>query len=158
MSGGAAGIRRAGPGDLDDLVELWLAVARHHAELDPSFALRPDARAEARRLLSRELDDPDAAAWLAGGDPPAGFCIARVDHAPPIHEETRRAEVTDLGVRPEVRRRGLGRALAEAAVGWARERGVARLEVRVAVANPEGQAFWRAVGFGEFVDVLHRRL
>jgi hypothetical protein len=33
-----------------------------------------------------------------------------------------------------------------------------RVEVRVAARNAEGQAFWRALGFGDFVDVLDRRL
>jgi len=150
-------VRRAGVAELDALVELWLEVARHHQDLDPYFRLRPDARDEARQLLARELADPDAAAFVAG-DPAAGFCIVRVDQAPPIHEETGRAEITDLGVRPGARRAGLGRALVGEAMAWARERGVERVEIRVAAANSEGQAFWRAVGFGDFMDVLHRRL
>jgi len=157
--GGAGGpaIRRAGPDDLDVLVELWLEMARHHQDLDPYFRLRPDARGAARRLLVRELGDPDAAAWLAG-DPPQGFCIVRIDRAPPIQEEVERAEITDLGVRPGARRGGLGRGLVEAALDWVRERGVSRVEIRVAERNAEGQAFWRALGFGDFMDILQRGL
>lgn len=156
--GRAPAVWRAGPADLDTLCELWLEVARHHARLDSWFGLQPGARDEVRRLLAAELGDPDAAAWLAGDGAAEGFCIARIDRAPPIHEETLRGEITDLGVRPAARRRGLGRALAEAALGWVRERGVAHVEVRVMVANLEGQGFWRALGFGEFMDVLLRRL
>jgi GNAT superfamily N-acetyltransferase len=72
--------------------------------------------------------------------------------------EAARAEIADLGVRAGSRRRGNGRALAEQALLWARSRGAERLEVRVAARNPEGQAFWRALGYEAFVDVLHRRL
>ena len=36
--------------------------------------------------------------------------------------------------------------------------GATRVEVRVAAYNDAGQAFWRAQGFGDFMDVLHRRL
>jgi GNAT superfamily N-acetyltransferase len=61
-------------------------------------------------------------------------------------------------VRPAARRRGLGRSLAEAALAWARARGVTRVEVRVAAGNAEGQAFWRSLRFGDLVDVLQRRL
>ena len=75
-----------------------------------------------------------------------------------MFRESPRAEITDLFVRPEVRRGGVGRALVDAAIAWLVEFGVRRVEVRVLRANPEGQAFWRALGFGEFVDVLHRRL
>jgi GNAT superfamily N-acetyltransferase len=56
------------------------------------------------------------------------------------------------------RRCGLGCALVAEALAWARERGAARVEVRVGARNPEAQAFWRAQGFGDFVDVLDRRL
>jgi len=56
------------------------------------------------------------------------------------------------------RRRGVGRALAERALLWVEEQGVERCEVRVADANVEGQRFWRALGFGDLMDVLQRRL
>ena len=51
-----------------------------------------------------------------------------------------------------------GPALVERALGWVEERGVERCEVRVASLNAEGQAFWRSIGFGDLMDVLHRRL
>ena len=61
-------------------------------------------------------------------------------------------------MRAGARRRGIGSALARAALAWVRERGVARVEVRVAARNPEGQGFWRAQGFSDWMDVLERRL
>jgi len=78
--------------------------------------------------------------------------------APASLAETGRVSITELFVRDSGRRSGLGRALAEAAFAWAKERGAERVEVRVAVRNAAGQGFWRALGFGDFVDVLHRRL
>ena len=109
--------------------------------------------------LLASLRDADTVVWLAEVDgTPVGFCSVRIDVAPPIHEEVERAEITDLWVAPAQRRQGLGRELVGAALAWARERNVSRVEVRVATSNPEGQAFWRALGFGDFVDVLHRRL
>jgi ribosomal protein S18 acetylase RimI-like enzyme len=138
---------------------LWLAIGDHHAGLGPAFAMRAGAESEARELLRALLRDPDTAAFLYEEAGRAlGLCIARVDQAPPIAVETERGEITDLGVDPAVRRRGIGRALVEAALAWIGGRGVRRLEVRVAVRNPEGQAFWRALGFGDLVDVLERRL
>ena len=88
----------------------------------------------------------------------SGLCIARVDRAPPIHLETCRGEITDLFVRASKRRRGVGRALLGAALAWVKQRGASRIEVRVAATNPEALAFWRASGFADFMDVLHRPL
>lgn len=152
-------LRRAGTRDVGPVAQLWISLTEHHAREDPLYALRPGAEQEVRRLLLATLRDEDAAIWLAEQDGAAqGFCAARIDAAPPIHDETLRAEITDLWVEPSARRRGLGRALVETALAWVAEQEVARVEVRVATRNAEGQGFWRALGFGDFVDVLHRRL
>jgi ribosomal protein S18 acetylase RimI-like enzyme len=152
-------VRRAEARDLEAVTALWLAIGAHHAGLGPAFGLRPDAAPEARELLRAQLRDPDTAAFLYEEDGHAlGLCLARVDRAPPIGVEDARAEISDLGVEPARRRRGIGRLLVERAQGWIRERGADRVEVRVAVRNAEGQAFWRALGFADLVDVLERRL
>jgi len=110
-------------------------------------------------LLAAILRDPDAAIFVCERDGALlGFCTVRIDCAPPIQIEVERAEITDLMVSGPERRRGVGRALAERALGWVKERGVERCEVRVASRNSEGQRFWRSVGFGDLMDVLQRRL
>lgn len=110
------------------------------------------------RLLA-ELADPDRAifVWEAGGEL-AGFCSAAVAEEPGIAETGARAHIEDLYVREAARGGGVGRALAEAVLGWARERGAASVEVRVAAANREGRDFWRALSFGDWMDVLERPL
>ena len=151
--------RRATHDDLAVVTALWIQLTDHHAAIDPHFALRPGAEAEARRLLEAQLRDPDTAIFVAG-DPerPDAFAIACVRRAPPIHPETCRAEITDLYVSPARRRRGCGRALVAAAIRWARERGAERVETHVSPRNPEAQAFWRSEGYGVHMHVLHRRL
>ena len=86
------------------------------------------------------------------------MAIARSARAAGVALEDERAEISDLWVDPEARRRGIGRALVDASLAWVRQRGVVRVSVRVAVANAEGQAFWRALGFDDLLDVLQRRL
>ena len=87
-----------------------------------------------------------------------GFCAVRIDRAPPILVEVERAQITDLFVVESLRRKGLARALVASALEWVRARRVGRIEVRVVRGNPEGQAFWRSLGFSDLMDVLHRRL
>jgi len=110
-------------------------------------------------LLEATLRDPEAAIFVCERDGALlGFCSVRIDRAPPIQLEVRRAEITDLIVLANERRRGLGRRLVERALAWVVERGVERCEVRVASLNDEGQQFWRSLGFGDLMDVLQRRL
>jgi len=152
-------LRRASSGDVETLRELWVDLTGHHARSDALYEVRSGAAPEIERLLRAELHHPDAATWLAEEDGRVlGFCSARIDVAPPIHEEVERAQISDLWVVPEGRRRGVGGELVRTALHWIEGRGVSRVEVRVATTNGEGQAFWRAQGFGDFMDVLHRRL
>jgi ribosomal protein S18 acetylase RimI-like enzyme len=155
----AGHVRPAESGDLDALTEIWTEITQHHAPLDPLFTLRPGAAAQIRKLLRAVLRDPDAATFVFEADGAVvGMSCVRIDRAPPILRETRRAEITDLGVRRERRRRGVGLALAQAALDWVSSQGVDRVEVRVTRGNRAGQAFWRSLGFGDFMDVLQRRL
>lgn len=161
-TGDAAGrVRPARPQEIDRVAALWGLITEHHAALDPLFRMRrgPIAEGELRELLRAIQRDPDAEILVFDHEgTPQGLCIVRIDHAPPILEETERAEITDVGVRPEWRRRGIARRLVEAAQLWVREHGVSRIEIQVAHGNAEGQAFWRAMGYGPLMDVLHKRL
>ena len=163
MSGHADGregrVRPARNQDLEQVTDLWIAITHHHTHLDPLFTLRADSEGELRELLSSVMRDRDAEIFVydCEADLP-GMCIVRIDHAPPILEEVERAEITDLGVRESHRRQGIGRALVAEALRWIEASGVARVEVQVAHGNEEGQAFWRAAGFGDFMDVLQKRL
>jgi GNAT superfamily N-acetyltransferase len=157
----AGRVRPARPQEIDRVAALWGLITDHHAGLDPLFRMRSGvvAEGELRELLRALRRDPDVEIFVFDqAGTPEGMCIVRIDRAPPILEETERAEITDVGVRPEWRRRGVGRLLVEAAQTWVRERGVARIEIQVAAGNREGQAFWRALGYGHLMDVLHKRL
>lgn len=152
-------VRPARMQDLDRVAALWSAITRHHEALDPLFRMRPDADSELRELLGAMLRDPDAEILVfdENGDIP-GMCIVRIDRAPPILEEVERAEITDLGVREDHRRRGIGHALVSEAFRWVTASGVERIEVQVARGNAAGHGFWRAEGFDYLMDVMHRRL
>ena len=152
-------VRRAGPPDLDRLAALWTALLAHHAGLDPVYRAGAGAEAAWRGVARRLLSRPDAAVFVSErGGAAIGLCAVEVGEAPPFLAERARAEITELYVEPAARRLGVGRALAGAALAFAGSRGAPRVEIRVHARNAEGQAFWRALGFEAFVDVLARRL
>ncbi|MDH3686544.1 MAG: GNAT family N-acetyltransferase [Myxococcales bacterium] len=158
MSRAGVVVRAADTRELDRLTELHALLVEHHGA-HASFAPVPGAEAAVRAHLGRAHADPAAALWVADAERPlVGFVLVRVLERPPLFAETRRGEVEALFVRPEARRAGVGRALAEAGVAWLREQGLGRVCLEVAAANPEGGAFWRALGFEPSMDVLERRL
>ncbi len=86
------------------------------------------------------MADPNVAALVAEPDGrPAGFALVRT-----VADE---AEVIAVGVRPGDRRGGIGRALLEAMVARARDRGARSLFLEVAEDNPVAQALYISRGF-----------
>ena len=136
-------IRRAEPGDAQALVELASEVG---SEEGSWLLTTEDWRSvnDERRYLRAVRRHPDAAVFVAVED---GQTIARLSLARDLHPASR--HVSDLGlmVAATHRRRGVGRALLEQAVVWAREVGVRKLELHVFPWNAPAIALYEAFGF-----------
>ena len=152
-------MRPADRADVEAVAGLWRTLVAHHARLDVAYRTAPGAERALADAVREMVASPGSCVLVwDDGSGLAGFSTARVVAAPPELLEGGRGEIPELWVRPGARRRGVARALVEAACRWLQERGARRVEVRVHAANREGQAFWRALGWGDFVDVLERRL
>ncbi len=138
-------IRRATPADAAGLVALAREVG---AEPEGWLISTSDWRGagEERRYLRAIRRSPDAAVFVA--EAPEGL-VARLSLARDPHPAS--FHVADLGlmVAASHRRRGIGRALLEQAVEWARERGVSKLELHVFPHNEPALALYKAFGFVE---------
>ena len=119
---------------------------------------------EERRYLRALKRHPDAAVFVAEDD---GAIVGRLSVARDPHTASR--HVADLGlmVASSHRRRGIGRALLEQAVAWARDAGVRKLELHVFPWNEPALRLYEHFGFereglrrehyrrdGEYVDVI----
>ena len=91
------------------------------------------------------------AASAGKGSGPLGFVMARA-----VAGE---AEIISLGVRPDLRRRGLGHRLLTAVMAEAASHGTERLFLEVAADNDAARALYRRAGFapvGERANYYHR--
>ena len=114
------------------------------------------------------LASPDAAVLVNEGEPPAGgqggtitgAISLRVYDTPPDPRmvPTRRAHVDALVVAEGARRRGIGRALMDAAAAWARQRGATRVVLTVWAGNEAARAFYRSLGYDLRSEALDRKL
>jgi GNAT superfamily N-acetyltransferase len=134
-------IRAAEPGEEEAIVPLyeWLFA--------PPGA-RPASWDERRAAvaLRQAIESHDAAVLLAEAEDGSlvGFCTAYQD----LHSVRfgYRAWVEDLAVDPERRSEGVGKALLDAARGWARERGATHLELASAEARHDAHRFYEREG------------
>ena len=136
-------IRYAEPGDAAALVELARAVGSEaEGWLITNGAWR--SASDERRYLRAIRRSSHAAVLVA--EAPDGvvgrLSIARDPHPASTH-------VADLGlmVARDFRRRGVGRALMEAAEDWARDVGVAKIELHVFPYNLGAIALYERLGY-----------
>jgi RimJ/RimL family protein N-acetyltransferase len=137
-------IRRGEPGDAQALVSLARAVG---AEPEGWLITRNSWRSvsDERRYLKALRRHVGAAVYVAETD--EGEIVGRLSVARDPHPASR--HVADLGlmVASEYRRRGIGLALLEQAVRWAREADVSKLELHVFPHNPPAIALYENFGF-----------
>jgi RimJ/RimL family protein N-acetyltransferase len=136
-------VRRAHPADAGALVDLAEAVAS-----EPEGWLISDGAwrtpGEERRFLRALRRYDDAAVFVA--ELPEGI-VGRLSLGRDPHPASR--HVADLGlmVAASHRRRGIGRALLDEAVDWARAAGIRKLELHVFPHNEAAIALYESVGF-----------
>lgn len=68
----------------------------------------------------------------------------------------RRGFIYHLAVRGELRGRGIGRALVEAALAALRAEGIAKAALVVFSSNAAGNGFWERMGFDRRNDLVYR--
>lgn len=144
-----ADLRRAAPDDLDTVAPLF-----HRYR---TFCGQPDEPARSRAFLAERLARGESAVLLASrAGTAAGFVQLY-----PMFSSVRLGRVwvlNDLFVEPAQRRRGVARALLDAAAGFARADGALRLELETTPDNRAAQALYRAAGWQRFDGTLWFRL
>jgi ribosomal protein S18 acetylase RimI-like enzyme len=135
-------IRRATEADEAVLRELWL---EFEAEVPEPAGFEPDTWEEYWAALRENM--AAGAVFIAEDDGGAiGFAEIEAD-------EDQRWHLQTIHVRPDVRRRGIGKALLLECVRAANERGAQFVSLEVLTGNPIGHEIWQRLGF-EPVEIL----
>ncbi|GGM53745.1 ribosomal protein S18 acetylase RimI-like enzyme [Halarchaeum rubridurum] len=136
--------------DLDAFVaELWLPAKREMAASMTGYDLdeRDGVRETGRSHYRARLDDDETVTYLGREDGDlVGYVSAELRAPAPIFEAIHECHVSDLYVTPEIRRRGAGRALLDAAEEWGRLRDCAHLDLNVDADNEAAVSLYEAAG------------
>ena len=130
-------VRRARPGDLDAIVELFASVAAEGRWIAAEGTIDRNRR---RRQLRERLHQPETAMFVAeAGREPIG--MLRIDLAS--------YGVAELGmlVAAAWRRQGVGSALLRSASAWAREAGAHKVALQVWPHNQAAISLYERFGF-----------
>jgi ribosomal protein S18 acetylase RimI-like enzyme len=130
-------VRLATADDAADVARLMIGFRDWQGRTEPDDA---NIGATVRRLLA----DPNTD-FLLAGEPAAGVCQLRYRLS--VWTGTEDCCLEDLFVHADARGSGSGRALVDAALGRARERGCTRMDLDANEANAPALALYRSVGF-----------
>lgn len=136
-------VRRCRPEDAQRLGELNRAF--NGTESTVCAKVVPDRAGQREVILVAELDGNLA-----------GFACLQIIHSACYTRPW--AEVTELYVQPEVRRRGVGRCLMQEVERQARSNNVMKIHLRTDVANKTAHALYAAMGFSEETEVVFSKL
>lgn len=150
-------VRPAQVDDLTKIVELRLALLREYAD-DPLYRqLRPDAPTRARKLFQNQLTSPDETMFLAERCGKVVGILRCVDSmGSPLLFPDRYCYVSSVYVLPSERRRGVLKALVDAAECWCRDRGLEEMRLHNAPSSQTASDTWDAFGF-EIVEHVRRK-
>ena len=93
------------------------------------------------KAMAELLALPGVFGWLAAGEEPQGFALARI--------AADEAEILTILVLPPYRRHGLGRRLLDRVIDNAKMHSVAKMFLEVAASNGAAQALYSNLGFAE---------
>ena len=158
-------IRRSDPADAEQLTRLADSVSAEPEGWLISVGGEWRSAGDERRFLKALRRYPHAAVFVAERED--GTLVGRLSVGRDPHPASTHVADVGLMVAQDARRQGVGTALIEAAVEWARQAGVRKLELHVFPWNEAAIALYDAFGFeregyrkrhyrrgGEYVDAI----
>ncbi|MEO8539247.1 MAG: GNAT family N-acetyltransferase [bacterium] len=149
-------VRRAAPADGHALFGAWQRLRAYNAEVDRRVIPAPVSEDEFISDLEHLLQRPRSVTLVAERQNAlAGFISGSVEQNLPDRLPESHVTVGYLWVEERFRRLGIARALFQQVAEWAATQdGVGHFEMAVLTADESAARFWRAIGFGPFIERL----
>ncbi len=157
-AGEGADVRLAGPADIDAVFELFYGLCRYNTT-SPMFSPNVFDIAAWRRETEADLANPAYAIWTAYHQSQgAAVMFIRPTLENVFDRPPRTAHVAIAFARRDARHRGIGSAVLQHCVSWARDNGFERVALDYLTFNLSGAAFWQGHGFRPTATLLQRLL
>lgn len=147
-------IRPARIGDLAAIIGLWRELQNINVAFDPRLTLNSEAADWFVNYLEEQLDNTSAAVVVAEKDERVvGYTFGQVMRRPTLLSGDC-GYIADICVQSDARGQGIGRSLHGWLRAWFVAQGITAVELQVVRANPASQAFWRKMGYNDFLRTL----
>jgi hypothetical protein len=150
-------IREATHADLPKIIELWKELMDFHSNLDSFYTRSQDGPSNFRKHLESLFESEDDALLVAEvSGKTIGYAKICISQYPPVFEMDKFGLISDVAVAKQYRRKGVGEALFNRSMDWFCEKGIERVELRVASVNPVAQGFWKKMGFRPYMTTMFK--
>ena len=155
---------RAGVERLDELVGFWKLLHRHQSSVAAAVAgldvlSESDSAVIVGKMYREWLSGPDSYAFLAEEEGRlVGYVVGFYDEPHFMWSTGRVGHIDSFYVLPELRGRGVGRLLMEAAYAEMRQAGATTVALEVVANNDVARRFYEREGFTTTFVQMHRRL
>ena len=148
-------IRRARPGDVDTIVDIWMEMMREHERFEKNVQLAPTASQAYQQYASFHVLQKDSVVIVAEKDQEViGFCLAYKTKNLPMFKPEFYGYLSDIAVRPGMQRSGIGKVILTRIIDWFRANGVKNIQLQVYEQNKPGKKFWEENEFRRYVRGL----
>ncbi|ADL18921.1 Putative acetyltransferase [Acidilobus saccharovorans 345-15] len=151
-------IRNMTEADIDQVAELVVRLKGLNEELDPHFKVVPNIYDVVKEYLARSLKDENTVVLVAedtSNKVIAGI-IRFVIEDRLFYEPRLKAQITDFYIRPQYRRKSLGKMLIDKTFEEARKRGAGIVTAIYPAGNSIADSFYTRLGFTELNKELYK--
>jgi ribosomal protein S18 acetylase RimI-like enzyme len=155
----AATIRPSTKRDVDDLIRLWREFMRDPSSIDRPIPTHDENAKRQRGFVSKLIEeDPRQVHVAEANGRLVGYVMCQKTVKSPLEMPYVWSFVTDLFVEPAFRRRGIGKELLQACLGYLKSTGCKHVRLVVWYMNEAAIRLYRELGFREHMEVLQTDL
>ncbi|HEY3420476.1 MAG TPA: GNAT family N-acetyltransferase [Methanomassiliicoccales archaeon] len=144
---------------LEQIMEIWKGFMEYHQRIDSYYGTVEGGHLKFGEYIRERMGRSDSLVLAAmDGKDLVGYCLCYVQERPPIFTERTVGILSDLAVKEEHRGGGAGGALLEESLGWLRNNGVKRVELRTSARNHQAIEFYEKHGFWIYDHMMTREI
>ncbi|PIV19955.1 MAG: hypothetical protein COZ69_04380 [Deltaproteobacteria bacterium CG_4_8_14_3_um_filter_45_9] len=142
-----------------EIVEIWKEFIDFHMERDAFFTRSEDGHLNFEKHVRKLIESENSRVLVAlDGGKVVAYSIAHLAHHPPVFKNVNYGFISDIAVRQEYRRKGIGGDILHKIKNWFSKQGITRIELRVSSKNEVAQSFWIRQLFKEYVYVMYSEI
>ncbi|MBN2443914.1 MAG: GNAT family N-acetyltransferase [Spirochaetales bacterium] len=140
---------------VEGIIEVWEEFIDYHSQIDPFFARKDDNNERFTAYIQNQLLSSKSLVLVGlEEDKVIGFGLAQIRSYPPIFQQTTYGYISDLAVKLDFMRNGIGDLLLGGMLKWFKSKHIERVELQVLAHNKLGSTFWKKFGFEEYKYVM----